>query len=420
MFTLLRQRNFALLWWGGLVSLTGNRVLSIALPFYIYQQTGSTLATATMVLATSLPSMLFSSIAGVFVDRWERKRLMVVTNLLLSLVLLPLFAVQMTGAIWIVYVVAFCEAAIAIFFGLAENALLPTLVGQSDLIAANSLNSLNDTIARLIGPAFGGLLLSVWEIDSVIIFDCLSYLLACILISGVKPPARTRQRNTGDDNSANFAWQTFRAEWQAGWRIVQRERVIALLFVVTSVTTLAGTMFDPLVAPWAYGVLHVNAALFGWMLTLQGAGGVIGGLLFGHIRRIRPAQLFGTSSIVVGLILFVMYRTVSIPLVLALCFLAGLPTIGSRIGLQTLFHENVDDEYRGRVYGLIGMIGSALELLSVSFAGIMSGVVGIVPLLSLAALLTVFAGSIALLLLPSVTSVKTSLPEKNYTVREVG
>ncbi|MEZ4618018.1 MAG: MFS transporter [Caldilineaceae bacterium] len=84
MFTLLRQRNFALLWWGGLVSLTGNRVLSIALPFYIYQQTGSTLATATMVLATSLPSMLFSSIAGVFVDRWERKRLMVVTNLLLS------------------------------------------------------------------------------------------------------------------------------------------------------------------------------------------------------------------------------------------------------------------------------------------------------------------------------------------------
>ncbi|MEZ4618017.1 MAG: hypothetical protein R2867_21250 [Caldilineaceae bacterium] len=85
------------------------------------------------------------------------------------------------------------------------------------------------------------------------------------------------------------------------------------MFVVTSVTTLAGTMFDPLVAPWAYGVLHVNAALFGWMLTLQGAGGVIGGLLFGHIRRIRPAQLFGTSSIVVGLILFVMYRTVSTP-----------------------------------------------------------------------------------------------------------
>src|SRR4029453_1904712 len=71
MFALLRQRNFSLLWWGGLFSLTGNRVLSVALPFYVYQQTGSTVATATMVMATIVPSMLFSTIAGVLVDRWE-------------------------------------------------------------------------------------------------------------------------------------------------------------------------------------------------------------------------------------------------------------------------------------------------------------------------------------------------------------
>ncbi len=415
MFTLLRQRNFALLWWGGLVSLTGNRLLSIALPFYVYQQTGSTLVTATMVLATSLPSMLFGSLAGVFVDRWDRKRVMVITNLLLAIVLLPLFAVKPTGWIWLVYGVAFLEATIAIFFGLAENALLPTLVGHEQLLAANSLNSLNDTIARLIGPALGGLLLSIWGIEHVIFFDSVSYLLAFLLIVWVQPPAKSRRIAAADEIPARFAWQVFRTDWQAGWQIVRRERVLARLLLVTSVTTLGGTMFDPLVAPWAYSVLHVDASLFGWMLTLQGAGGIAGGLLIGYIKRIRPAYLFSLSSIVVGFILLVMYQTVTIPFVLLLCFLAGLPTVGARIGLQTLFHENVIDAYRGRVFGLVGMIGSALELLSVSFAGVMSGIVGIVPLLSLAALLTVFAGTLALLLLPAVTATNNFLPKATVT-----
>jgi MFS family permease len=125
---LLRQRNFALLWWGGLISLTGNRVLSVALPFYVYAQTGSTLATATMVIATIVPSLLFSSIAGVFVDRWDRKQVMAVTNLILIAVLLPLLAVRITGWVWLVCLAAFAETAVSTFFRAAEHALLPQVV----------------------------------------------------------------------------------------------------------------------------------------------------------------------------------------------------------------------------------------------------------------------------------------------------
>ena len=69
MLATLRQRNWALLWWGGLISLTGNCILTVALPFYVYQQTRSTLATAAMVLATILPAFVLGSVAGVFVDR---------------------------------------------------------------------------------------------------------------------------------------------------------------------------------------------------------------------------------------------------------------------------------------------------------------------------------------------------------------
>ncbi len=88
MLTTLRQRNFSLLWSAGLISMIGDWMLFIALPIYVYKLTGSALATSTMFIAEMIPSLLLGSVAGVFVDRWNRKRIMVITNLLLALGLL--------------------------------------------------------------------------------------------------------------------------------------------------------------------------------------------------------------------------------------------------------------------------------------------------------------------------------------------
>ena len=90
MLAILRQRNFALLWLGSLISFVGDWVLFIALPVYIYDLTGSALATGGMFIAQTAPRLLFGSIAGVFVDRWDRRRTMIVANLLSAAVLLLL------------------------------------------------------------------------------------------------------------------------------------------------------------------------------------------------------------------------------------------------------------------------------------------------------------------------------------------
>ena len=142
MLSVLRKRDFALLWWGGLVSMLGNWLLSVALPIYVYQSTGSTLATATMFIAGAVPRVLFGTVAGVFVDRLERKRTMVVCNVLLALTLAPLLLVEASGAGWLIYVVAFVQSSVAQFFAPAENALLPTLVNKEHLASANALNAL--------------------------------------------------------------------------------------------------------------------------------------------------------------------------------------------------------------------------------------------------------------------------------------
>src|SRR3954447_24588931 len=105
MLVTLRQRNFALVWFGGLISLIGDRAMLVALPFYVYQQTGSTLGTAALFTASYLPMVLFGSVAGVFVDRWDRKRIMIVTNLIQACVMLPLLLVRSSAWIWLIYLV---------------------------------------------------------------------------------------------------------------------------------------------------------------------------------------------------------------------------------------------------------------------------------------------------------------------------
>jgi MFS family permease len=406
MLKLLGHRNFALLWWGGLVSLTGNRVLSVALPFYVYTETGSTLATAAMVIATIIPSMLFSSVAGVFVDRWDRKQIMIISNFLLALILLPLLMVSVTGWLWLVYLVAFLETTVSTFFRSAENALLPRVVAKDQLVPANSLNALNDTLARLIGPALGGILLAAGNLEVVILFDSFSYALAGLLVYFVKAPAHPPSSHADTTLSS---WLKFRNEWQEGFSIIRRHRILALLLLVLSVTTLGGTMVDPLIAPFVYEVLKGNAAQFGWMLTVQGFGGIVGGLLIGRLaRQVKAASLFGLSCIVIGILLLVMYQNTSMTFVVVLAFVVGIASVGSRVGSQTLLQKNTEDAYRGRVFGTLAMTGSSLELLSVSFAGVMAERVGIVLILSFAAGMTVLAGVLALLLLGRDSSAHSS------------
>src|SRR5215218_8470952 len=134
MLATLRHRNFALLWFAGLISLIGDWVLMTALPYYVYQQTHSTLTTATMVAAELLPQLFLGTVAGVFVDRWDRRRVMIVANGLQAGLVLLLLLVASLEQLWIVYLITLAQNCAIAFFGPAENALLPTLVSEEHLV----------------------------------------------------------------------------------------------------------------------------------------------------------------------------------------------------------------------------------------------------------------------------------------------
>src|SRR5215217_6197069 len=120
--------------------MTGDWILHIGLAYYVYDLTGSTLASAAMLLTAFIPSILLGSVAGVFVDRWNRKATMVSANLVMAGGLLPLLLVHGEAEVWIVYAVTAWQGFVELFFAPAEQAMLPKLVSDDDLTTANALN----------------------------------------------------------------------------------------------------------------------------------------------------------------------------------------------------------------------------------------------------------------------------------------
>ena len=403
MFTLLRQRNFALLWFGGLISIMGDWVLGVALPFFVYQVSGSTIATAVMVAMELLPRLLFGSIAGVFVDRWDRKKVMVVASLSQGLVILPLFLVQSAESLWIVYMVTFIQVTLAMFFGPAENALLPLLVPEEQLIQANSLNAMNNNFARLIGPPLGGGILALWGLTGVVLFDSITFVIAGLMIFAITRSGRAAPATEPGPKLEGASWSRFWKEWKEGMDIVRKDRVVAVLFLTVVMLNFGGVMIDPLGAAYIVDVVKAGAGVFGMLVAVQAVGGIIGGLLAGKVgQRVSTARLYGWAEIVLAVVMAIRYNIPELPVLFVMTLLVGLPAALGIAALDTLFQRNVPNTHLGRILGALNSIVGVTSLFGVlGISGVLGEVLGIVPVLNIAAGITMLTGFVALLFLPA-------------------
>jgi MFS family permease len=408
MLATLRQRNFSLLWFGQLISLIGDWLLFIALPFYIYTLTGSALATGIMFIVQTLPRIFISSLAGVFVDRWSRKYTMLVTNLIQSVVLLPLLLVHSKEMLWIVYTFAFVEACVSQFFTPAANAIIPNLVDKEHLLAANSLNSMSQELTRLIGPFLGGVLMGLYGINSVVIIDVLSFLIAAGTIALITVQAMPRQEKSEPTRTvAGLArlWQ----EWLAGLQLVKQDRLICTIFLAFGASMIGEGLIQVILAPWVKDVLHGTALTFGWIATSQAIGGLLGSLLMPYVSKvIKPTHLIPMSGVLVGLLLLAIVNIPILAVDLVLVSLAGVAVIGFFVNLYTLLQASAVDAYRGRIFGAFGVVQALTMLLGMVLASSLGDRIGIVPVLDIAASCDLLAGLLALLV---VRNLKQPAPE---------
>ncbi len=404
MLAVLRVRNFALLWGAGAVSLLGDWVLLIALPFYVYNRTGSALATGAMFMAQTVPRILLGSVAGVFVDRWDRQRTMVVADLSRAALLLLLLLARSPDWLWIVYPVAALQAAIGQFFLPAQSATVPRLVDEEQLVAANALTSLSMNLTRLVGPALGGALLGLVGLPAVVLLDAASFLISGLLLALIAvPPTAGAADGAGVTPvpPAAAGWATVWREWREGLRLVGRDRLLSALFVVFSTVMIAEGLFAVLLVPFVKEVLGGDAPQLGWLMSAQAVGGLAGGLLIGRLGgRVAPVRLIALSGVLDGLLLLAIVNLRSYAAGLVLIALAGIPVTAFFVGTQSLLMGGVADQYRGRVFGALGTTTAVMTLVGMGLARALGDRAGIVPTLSGAGALYALAGALALVLLP--------------------
>jgi MFS family permease len=405
------QRNFSLLWIGQFISIIGDWVLFIALPFYTYSLTGSVLATGAMFIVSTLPQLVLGSIAGVFVDRWDRKRLMIMADLLRFLLILMLLFVRSRDGLWLIYVSAFLESTVSQFFNPAKTAIIPLLVGEKDLLAANSLNGLSDALTRLLGSALGGVLMGWLGFSSVVLLDAGSFLFSALMITLIVMPIRPALQppvaDTPDAEGFLGVWR----DWVAGLKLVRADHLLFMLFIVLGVAFLGDSMITVLIVPLVKVLMGGGAQLLGWLMMAQGVGGLLGGLLVGQFGRRFPARRITALGLVLtGIVILVIVGIPHSAWVLPLMAAAGVAASAWLICSETLLQLGASNQFRGRIFGTLGTTSALASLAGMLLAGSLADLLGLVPILCISGSLYIISGLMAWLMLPRIQSSQPDQP----------
>jgi Na+/melibiose symporter-like transporter len=401
----LRQRNFALLWLGGLISQTGDWLLMIGLPVYVYTQTGSALATSLTLITGFVPGLLFGSLAGVLVDRWDRKWTLIISNLLLAIGLLPLLAIHSKASLWIVYLVLFFESTVEQVVLPAEKAFLPSLVSEDLLVSANALISVSTNTSRLAGAALGGLLLGLAGLGGVTLLDALSFVFVSAMVVFISMPTKSApSKERAIPVGAPATGNQLVHEWLEGLQLIAGERTLTILLIAFILTGFGEGIFSVLLVVFVKQVLSGGAVVYGSLLAVQAVGSLIGGLVISHIgNRIAPLRLVGGGLLAFGFIdLLIIDLPLFVPgllIVFVLFILVGLPGTGALVGFNTSVQILVEDKLRGRIFATLLAMRSSLSLLGMVVAGTLGDRLGPVLLLNAQGGMYVCSGLLVLLTL---------------------
>lgn len=384
--SVLAHPNFRLFWAGGMLSVAGDWMLLTALPFYVYSLTGSAAATSAMYVAYAVPRLLLGLLGGTLVDRFDRRRTMIVCDLSRSVLLLPLLFVDTRPTLWILLVVSAVQSAIGQLFFPARHALLPGLVPLDTRMRANSLDSLSMGITRLIGPIGGGAVLAGLGISAVVIIDAVSFTLSALLLWRMRVPLSIA-------HAPGRARPSVRNDLLSGIRLCWRKRTVRGVLALSGFVMVGYGLVSVLTVVFVRTDLGAGAAAFGWMLAAQGIGITAAGLLGTRIGpRVPASWLYVGGLVFVGTSMLVAFQARTLTQALIAFGFSGAGLSAWMVGERTLLQGAVPARQLGRAFGAYNTVTSVLMLAGTMAAGVVGHAWGARPVLTVAAVLYLLPG----------------------------
>lgn len=348
---LRRNRDFRLMWLGQVVSQLGDWLDTIALFTLVQHLTGSGRAVALVLVARFLPSVVLGPLSGVFADRFNRRTLMIVSDVARAVVVLGFLFVRRPEHVWLVYVLTVLQLGLSSFFEPARSAAIPSIVRERELVTANALSSVTWSAMLTLGAAVGGPVTAWFGTDAAFVIDSLTYVLSALLIASVRlPPRPARPKQKLTLSKALGVTDTIE-----GLRYVKsRPRVLAVLLVKPAWGLGGGILtLLPVFGERVFPVAGSAAAGMSVLYFARGIGTAVGPLLvrrfYGETRG-QMLRAIGFSFLVAGTF-YVLFGS-SQSFVLALIWLAVAHMFGSVLWVfsTVLLQATVEDDFRGRVF----------------------------------------------------------------------
>lgn len=346
---LKRNRSFRNLWYGQVVSELGDWLNSIAIYALILQLTGSGMAMAAAMMAKLLPFFFISPVAGVMVDRLDRKKVMIVSDLLRFFVVLGFLFVDEPDELWLVYTLTVLEICLSGFFEPARSALIPSLIQRKDLVTANALSGSTWSMMLAFGAALGGLIVALLGTRTAFILDAFTFLISAWFIYRI-----SEKDSTVDKDATEIGTSGFKGLMDGVRYLKQNPLILALASVKSGLAVTGGIM--TLIPLYANKLLSAPSAIslaIGAMYCSRGIGAAIGPILVNRI--------FGDSSKLLRKAISISFF-LSAGSAMLLSLTQNLWTASLTIGMITLFgsiiwvfssaliHLEADPKFYGRIF----------------------------------------------------------------------
>jgi MFS family permease len=374
MFSMLKLRDFRLLWTGLTVSLAGDGLYFVALAWEVYRISNVPTAMSMVGLAWTAPLVLFVLVGGVVSDRFDRRKVMIASDVLRGSAVLTLSILSLTGAIelWHVFVMVAVYGAGEAFFGPALGSIVPRIVPKEKLVEANALDSLVDPLCfRLIGPAVGGWLVAAHGGGVAFAFDASTFVVSGIAIAMMRPlPAREVDKIT---------LRSSIAEIKEGFDFVRsRPWLWATLASAAFALLCYWGPFEVLLPYLIKNSLSGSAGDYGIVLAVGGVGAVLTSLVVGSRGYPKRFITFMYLGWAMGIGLVGLYGlTNELWQLYLISFFSGSGIAAGLIVWKTTMHRLVPDELLGRVTSLDWFISVGLVPVSFGITGPIASAIGV-------------------------------------------
>jgi predicted MFS family arabinose efflux permease len=355
--------NFRRLWIAWTIDSFGTWLLIMATPLEVYRLTGSTTSTGTALAIEALPAVVLGPWAGVAVDRWPRRRILIAANLVAAGGVALMLAGTAPGRIGLLYAALVVESVAVCFLQPAIAALVPALA--PDLPAANARMAFTGSVFRLIGPPAGTFLAAHGRFEIVVLVDAASYLVAAAIIGFLRIPA--------------IEPGAVAVRLRAGFRLIRRTPALRGLLIAGFVYWTANAALTVLLIPFATGRLHRGGEVVGWLIAGLGLGYLCGSALSKPTTsRYGGRRVLGWAYGCVGLCFLVLFTTRSLPVALAAVTLSGVPGAVAMVAGRHVVQTGTPGDALGRVSAAFGGADAAAAVAGALLAPAVVGVFGVV------------------------------------------